>query len=228
MSPHDLATRLEHTILRPQLLPPQVHKAATEAMQRRLAGVVVVPVWLNRVATMLRGSGVRVCATVGFPLGTNKSTIKAIEATSCLKDGADEIWVVPHLPNIIRCDLDAMKFELLEIARAARSTRPQASIHVVIETSMLDAADVTKARESIATACRAVRETGGDGIVAGSGFLASGLRQADAIKLMLESAEGLLVKVNGVDDLESARRFLDAGADRVASERALDMLAEMK
>lgn len=207
----ELASQLEHTILRPELLPPQVHKAATDAMEHRLAGVVVAPVWVNRVATMLRGSGVSVCAAVGFPNGTNKSTVKAIEATSCLKDGADAIWVVPHLPNLIRCDLEATKFELLEIARAARGTRPQAAIHVVLS---------AQTEEMLVTSCQAVRESGGDGVVAGS--------DVAVIELIRRFAEGLYVTANGARDVESACSLIDAGADRVASEHAAEWVAGQK
>ena len=72
-------------------------------MQAGVGGVVVLPVWVGRVATMLReAGGVSTTAAVGFPLGGSKSTVKAIEATSCVKDGAEGLWVVPHLPNLLR------------------------------------------------------------------------------------------------------------------------------
>ena len=51
--------------------------------------------------------GATVTATVGFPHGTNKPTLKAIEATSCIKDAADAVLIVAHLPHLIRGDFDA-------------------------------------------------------------------------------------------------------------------------
>ena len=125
MTAAELAARIAHTILTPEAGSAEVHRVVTEAMQLGCATVCVAPVWVGRVATMLRGQPVPtgVCTVVGFPHGTSKSTVKAIEATSTIKDGADEIDVVAYLPNVLNADVDAMKAELLEINRAARTTR---------------------------------------------------------------------------------------------------------
>jgi len=164
--------RIELAILQPDALPAQVHKVATDAVQGGYAGIVVSPVYVSRVATMIRGSGATVTAAVAFPHGTSKPTLKAIEATSCIKDGADAILVVPHLPHIIRGDFDATRAELLEIVRAARATRRDVQIHVLIE----QIGD----EQLIATACRAIRESGCDGIMTGGEF-ASVRRHAESL-----------------------------------------------
>jgi hypothetical protein len=44
---------------------------------------------------------------VGFPHGTSKATVKAIEATSTIKEGAAEVDVVAFLPNLLNLDLGA-------------------------------------------------------------------------------------------------------------------------
>jgi deoxyribose-phosphate aldolase len=217
--PHELAERLEHTILGPDLLPPDAHRIATEAMHRGLAGVVVAPVWVQRVATMLRGSGVSLCAAVGFPHGTNKSTVKAIEATSCIKDGADEIVVVPHLANLMREDADAAKFELLEIARAARTTRPQVLLHAWIEVSSV------RDPEALELACRIVRESAFDGIVAGRAAAPDEAPPVDVIRVLRARAEGLTMKSAGGVDAGAVERLLEAGADRVWTQRATELLS---
>src|SRR5262245_62138286 len=125
--------RIELAILKPDALPADVHKVATDVVQGGYAGIVVSPIYVSRVVTMLRGTGATVTAAVSYPHGTSKPTLKAIEATSCIKDGADAILVVPHLPHMLRGDFDAARAELLEIARAARATRRDVRIHVLIE-----------------------------------------------------------------------------------------------
>src|SRR5882762_8232608 len=167
MSPTDLARRIDHTILKPESTAPEVHRVVAEAMQYGFAAVCVAPIWIARVATMLRGSGVRTCAVVSFPHGASKPTIKAIEATSAIKDGADEIDVVAHLPHLAKADLDASRAELLEIVRAAR-----------------------------AAACRAVRESGCDFIKTSTGFHPSGGATLDALRLMKKHADSLLIKAS--------------------------------
>src|SRR4051812_315518 len=119
----EFARKIDHTILKPEAAAPEVHRVVADAIQFGFASVCVGPGWVGRVATMLRGSGVLACTVISFPHGTSKSTIKAIEATSSIKDGADEIDVVAHLPHLAKADVDASRAELLEIVRAARSTR---------------------------------------------------------------------------------------------------------
>src|SRR5438477_4328602 len=104
MTPSELAAKIDNTILKSEAGAPQVHRVVAEAMQYNFASVCVAPVWIARVATMLRGSGVRTCGVVSFPHGTAKATIKAIEATSSIKDGADEIDIVAHLPYLAKGD----------------------------------------------------------------------------------------------------------------------------
>src|SRR4051812_2361614 len=159
----DLAAHVEAVVAAPDATSAHVHKSATEAMRFGLPAICVTPVWTNRVATMLRGSGVRVCSMVGFPFGTHKSTIKAIEATSTIKDGADEIEVVAHLPYLLAGDLDAARAELMEIVRAARSTRRDVFVRVIVETALLQqhaGEDAEGAMKLTEVACRAVRESG--------------------------------------------------------------------
>src|SRR5688572_29655037 len=227
MDRHELAGRLEHTILQAQLLPRDVHAQVTAAMQAGVGGVVVLPVWVGRVATMLReAGGVRTMAAVGFPLGGSKSTVKAIEATSCVKDGAEGLWVVPHLPNLLRADLDATKFELLEIVRAARAARRDVQVHVVVEVEMLVAE--TDGQRLMETACRAVRESACDGIVAGSGYtiVATDVSDETIVDAALKSAGDLPVTMNArSDDPKVWESFLGRGAHRVASDHAAEVVS---
>src|SRR5215212_851471 len=119
MSPTELAAKIDHTILKPEALAPEVHKVAAEATEHRFASVCVAGAWVAKVATQLRGSGVLTCTVAAFPHGTSKPIHKAIEATGLIKDGADEVDVVAHLPHLIAADADAARAELLEVTRAA-------------------------------------------------------------------------------------------------------------
>ena len=91
MTPADLARTIDHTILKPEAMPRDVHRVVAEAIEHGFASVCVAPVFVKNVATMLRASdraGQVLTSTVcGFPHGTSKPTIKAIEATSAIKAG---------------------------------------------------------------------------------------------------------------------------------------------
>lgn len=229
MTPSELAARIDHTILKPEATAPEVHRIVAEAIQYGFTSVCVAPVWVGRVATMLRGSGVLTCAVVSFPHGTSKSTVKAIEATSCIKEGADEIDIVAHLPYLAAANVDSARAELLEIVRAARSTRRDVVIKVIVESAYLLSPGSDKAESTIEAACRAVRESGCDFIKTSTGFHPSGGASLEAVRLMKKYGEGLFVKASGgIRDLATAMAMIEAGADRLGMSASVGVLAELK
>ena len=228
MTPTDFAHRIDHTILKPEATAPEVHKVVAEAMEHNFAAVCVAPVCLARVATMLSGSGVRACTVVSFPHGTSKPTVKAIEATSAIKDGADEIDVVAHLPHLASGNYDAARAELIEIVRAARSTRRDVTIKVIVESAYLLSLGADQGEAALATACRAVRESGCDFIKTSTGFHPAGGASPEAVKLMKKYGEGLLIKASGgIRDLATAMAMIEAGADRLGMSASVQVVKEL-
>src|SRR4051794_38068188 len=181
MTAAELARRIDHTILKPEALAPEVHKVVTEAIQHQFASVCVAPAWIAKVATMLKGSGVACCTVVSFPHGTSKATLKAIEASSAVKDGATEVDVVAFLPFLINHDADAAKAELMEVVRACRAVRKDVVVKVIVESAaLMKIGGPEKGEKSIETACRAVRESGCDFIKTSTGFHPAGGASVEA------------------------------------------------
>jgi deoxyribose-phosphate aldolase len=229
ITPTDLAARIDHTILKPEASALDVHRVATEATLYNFAAVCVAPVWVSKVAMLLRGSGVRTCTVVGFPHGTSKSTIKAIEATSSIKDGADEVDIVAHLPHLAVANYDAARAELIEIVRAARSTRRDIVIKVIVEAAYLLSLGSEKGEAAIEVACRAVRESGCDFIKTSTGFHPAGGASLDAVRLMKKYGQGLLIKASGgIRDLPTALAMLEAGADRLGISASVEVVEALK
>ncbi len=156
---------------------------------------------------MLRGSGVAVGTVVGYPLGMNKATIKAIEASSSIKDGATEIEVSPYLPNVLSGDVHALRAELLEISRAARTTNREVVIKVACNAALLKGRDLDAL---LGAAAKAVRESGGD-------CLSLGAADQETVRKVRAIAEGLSIKVNA-QKAENVAGMVQAGADRVGLE----------
>jgi deoxyribose-phosphate aldolase len=234
MTPADLARTIDHTILKPEASAPEVHKIVAEAIEHGFASVCVAPVWVNRVATMLRGSTrsreVLTCTVCAFPHGTSKPTVKAIEATSTIKDGADEVDVVAHLPHLLNHDVDAARAELMEVVRAARAARRDAVIKVIVESAaLLKLGGPDRGEQAISVACRAVRESGCDFIKTSTGFHPAGGASVEAVSLMKKYGEGLLIKAaGGIRDLATARTMLDAGAHRLGMSASVGVIDELR
>jgi deoxyribose-phosphate aldolase len=225
MTPAELAGKLDLTVLRPDVTSADVHRAATAAMHNGLRALVAAPAWTGRLATMLHGSGVRIVSVVGFPFGGSKSTVKAIEATSTIKDGADEIEVVAHLPYLLGFDLDGARAELMEIVRAARSTRRDVTIRAIVELAALMRLPFAHRPRAFEFACRAVRESGCDGIVTATGFYADNdVHPVDLMVGIRPFAEALTIKAAVINDAPTAAAALAAGAERIGAAELTDLL----
>lgn len=216
----NLASRIDHTLLKAEATRPQVHRLVTEALQHGFAAVCVGGVFVADVATALRGSPVKTCAVVGFPLGHSKPTVKAIEAATAVKDGAQEIDFVAHLPNLLKADLQAAKEEFLQVIKAARAVDPQVVVKVIIESALLlsESSDAAPDRgeSRIAIVCQAARESGCDFVKTSTGFHPAGGATVEAVRLMKKHSGGLYVKASGgIRTYEDAARMLEAGADRL-------------
>lgn len=211
----NLASKIDHTLLKPEAGLGQVRTVVAEAIEHGFASVCVNGQFVADVAKALRGTAVHTCAVVGFPLGASKPTIKAIEATAALKDGADEIDFVAHLPHLLKQDFASAKAEFLEIVRAARSANPAAVVKVIIESAvLLQGTDQGEAR--IETACRTARESGCDYVKTSTGFHPAGGASVEAVKLMKKHSSGLYVKAaGGIRSYSDAVKMIDAGADRL-------------
>jgi deoxyribose-phosphate aldolase len=163
---------------------------------------------------------------VGFPLGAGKPTVQAIEATSCCKDGAEEIDFVAHLPLLLDRDVEGAKAQFMEIVKAARAVRKSVIVKVIIESALLMqdvSADEAEAR--IAAACQAAKESGCDFVKTSTGFHAAGGASTEAVSLMRRHGDGLSVKASGgIKTYEDVRAMLDAGADRLGCSAGVKIL----
>lgn len=211
----NLAGKIDHTLLDPEADRRDIHQLVAEATQHRFAAVCVHGVYVADVAKALHETGIHTCAVVGFPMGANKATMKAIEATAAVKDGAREIDFVAHLPYLLRCDLAWAKGEFLEIVKAARSANPGVIVKVIIESALL-LQDPDGAESRIQTACQAARESGCDFVKTSTGFHRAGGASVEAVSLIKKHSGGLGVKAaGGIRTYDHAVKMLNAGADRL-------------
>lgn len=212
-----LAALIDHTILKAEATEADVDRLVQEAVRFGFASVCVNGRFVERVAKELQRTGVATCAVVGFPLGANKPLIKAIEATSACKDGADEIDFVAHLPHLLAADEAAALQDFLPIVQGVRDVKPSAVVKVIIESAVLmKDADAATAERRIAAACAAAQRAGCDFVKTSTGFHPTGGATVDAVQLMKKHARDLEVKASGgIRTREDAQRMVDAGATRL-------------
>jgi len=223
----EIASRIDHSLLKPEATAAEIHRLIAEAIEHHFAAVCIAPAFVAKAAVELRGSGVALCTVISFPHGTSKPTIKAIEGSSAVKDGAEELDVVAHLPNLINNNFDAARLELIEIVRAARAARRETLIKVIIESAALLALGPDGGESAIATACRAIRESGCDFVKTSTGFHPAGGASVEAVRLIKKYAQGLQIKAaGGIRDLKTAKLMLEAGADRLGTSNSVAIVHE--
>ena len=214
---HDLASRIDHTLLKAEATEADVAKIVDEAIEHHFASVCINPVFVRQVAATLDGSDVKTCTVIGFPLGANTARIKATEATEAIERGADEIDIVAHLPYLLAADANAAYSELQQIATAARVARSDVIIKVIVESAALMAnVDDATADARITAACAAIRDAGCDFIKTSTGFHPAGGATTLAVQTMAMHADGIQIKASGgIRTREDAEKMIEAGADRL-------------
>ncbi|MDB5296170.1 MAG: deoC [Phycisphaerales bacterium] len=229
MTPAELAGMIDHTVLKPEATVADVDKVIAEAVEHRFCSVCIAPAYVAHARQKLAGTGVLVCTVCGFPHGTSKPVLKAIEATGLVKDGADEVDVVAHLPFLAAGNVDAARAELTELVRAVRAARRDVVVKVIVESGYLLSLGADRGEQAIAVACQAVRESGCDFIKTSTGFHPTGGATPEAVKLMKKYGDGLKVKAaGGMRDLPSTLAMIAAGADRLGMSASVAVVNELK
>ena len=73
--PGNIASLIDHTLLKPEASEADILKVCAEAAEYRFKSVCVNPIWVKTVKTALKGSGVLTCSVVGFPLGATPTDV---------------------------------------------------------------------------------------------------------------------------------------------------------
>ena len=224
---HNIASLIDHTILKAEATRDDVMRLCDEAIEHGFASVCVNGIFVKEVREKLTGSEVKACAVAGFPLGAMKPMVKAIEATSLVKDGADEVDFVAHLPTLLACDAEGARVEFAELSKAARSVLPGVVIKVIIESAaLMKDADEVLSEKRIAAACEAAQAAGIDFVKTSTGFHPAGGATAQAVKLMKKHAGPMKVKASGgIRTLEDANQMVDAGADRLGCSAGVQIVS---
>ncbi len=213
-----VAHYIDHTLLKPEATRDDILMLCEEGARYGFASVCINPVWVREAACALRGSGVKVCTVIGFPLGANTPDVKAYEARRAVFDGASELDMVLNIGALKSGDFDLALRDIqgvVEVAHEAGSL-----CKVILETALLT--DDEKVR-----ACLIAKEAGADFVKTSTGFSKGGATVAD-IALMRRAVGGQMgVKASGgVRDYKQAQEMIQAGATRIGASVGVKIVQE--
>lgn len=213
-----IGAMIDHTLLKPEATPDQVAQLCYEARKHGFASVCVNPTHVRLCAQLLRGSPVKVCTVVGFPLGATPPEVKAFETQQAIDEGAGEIDMVINIGAIKSKDYEHAVRDVRSVVRAAHAKG--AIVKVIIEAALLTD------EEKIA-ACLISKEAGADFVKTSTGFGPGGATAADVALMRKVVGPGVGVKAaGGIRNLADAQKMVDAGANRIGASAGVKILAE--
>ncbi|TFG78971.1 MAG: deoxyribose-phosphate aldolase [Spirochaetales bacterium] len=206
--PSDLPKFIDHTLLKPEASVEQINALCDEAAKHRFWSVCVNSSWVEQCARKLGGTGVKVCAVVGFPLGAMDSRTKSLEARAAVANGAAEIDMVMNIGALKAKNLKTVREDMLAVRRACRAG---IILKVIIETCLLT-------DEEKVIACQIAKDIGADFVKTSTGFNKSGATAADIVLMRRTVGPKMGVKASGgVKSFEDAVLMIRSGATRLGT-----------
>jgi deoxyribose-phosphate aldolase len=217
--PADVAKLIDHTLLKPEATRSDIEKLCDEARRYGFASVCVNPTYVRQSREALRGTTVKVCCVVGFPLGAQPAEIKALEARRAIREGAQEIDMVINIGALKGKDDALVLKDIRGVVEACKEGR--ALSKVILETALL--ADEEKVR-----GCELSMKAGADYVKTSTGFSTKGATVEDvALMRRTVAPRKLGVKAaGGIRTYADVVKMVQAGATRVGASSSVKIMEE--
>jgi len=200
-----LSKTIDHTLLKADATIAEIEKLCAEAKAYGFCSVCVNSGYVPLAAAQLKGSGVKVCSVVGFPLGAMSTAAKAHEAKVAIAEGAEEIDMVIPIGWLKSGELESVEQDI----RALREATEDKVLKVIFETALIS-------QEEIVILCEICTRVGVDFVKTSTGFSTGGATLEDVALMKASVGEGVAVKASGgIRDYETAIAMIEAGASRL-------------
>lgn len=214
----NLAGMIDHTLLKPEATPEQIDHLCQEALEFGFASVCVNPVYVPQVSSRLKGSSVKTCTVIGFPLGASSSPIKAAEARHAVSQGAEELDMVLSIGAVKSGRWNDVKEDILAVCSVAGSS----IVKVILETCLLT-------DDEIVRACTIAKEAGAHFVKTSTGFSTAGATREHVALMRQTVGPDMGVKASGgIRTYEDAMTMVAAGANRLGASAGPKILSDKR
>lgn len=205
---------IDHTMLKADASRETIIRYCQEARDHKFASVCVNTGFVPLAAEQLKGSQVKTCCVVGFPLGAMLTAAKAFEAAEAVKEGAQEVDMVINISALKDRDDQFVEDDIRAVVQASKG----AVVKVIIETCLLT--DEEKVR-----ACQIAVRAGADFVKTSTGFSTGGATAADVALMRKTVEDKAMVKASGgIRTPEEAKSMIEAGADRIGAGNGIALI----
>lgn len=213
-----IAGLIDHTLLKPEASSNEIRKLCEEAARFGFASVCINPWYVPLAAELLRGTSVKVCTVVGFPLGATLPQVKIHEAEGSIKLGAQEIDMVINIGALRSGESERVASDIRGVVEVCHSA--EAILKVIIETCYLS--DPEKI-----LACQLAQQAGADFVKTSTGLGPSGASEGDVQLMRRTVGPEMGVKAaGGIRTLAHALSMLGAGATRLGTSAGVRIMEE--
>ena len=207
----NLAKYIDYTLLKATATPADIEKLCQEARQYGFFSVCVNSSYVPLAVQLLKGTDVKVCTVVGFPLGAMSTQGKLYETSTALAEGADEIDMVINLGLFLSGQIAKV---LDEIALLKKETADKV-LKVIIETCYLN-------DDQKRLAAQICVDAGADFVKTSTGFGTGGATLADVQLIKEVVGDRAKIKASGgIRNRETALQYIDLGVSRIGASAIL-------
>ena len=209
---------IDHTLLKPEASREDIRKLCQEAARFGFASVCVNPWNVAQAAGLVRGTPVKVCTVIGFPLGATLPRVKIFEAEEAIKLGAQEVDMVLNVGALKSGQDDQVEADIRGVVEAAH--RGGAICKVIFETSLLTIEE--KVRAAVAS-----KKAGADFVKTSTGFSTGGATAEDVALMRAVVGTQIGVKASGgVRTLDDLKKMVCAGATRIGASASVKIMEQ--
>jgi len=205
---------IDHTALKADTTKEMITKLCEEAKEYNFASVCVNPTWVSYCADYLKGSDVKVCTVIGFPLGANTPEVKAFEAKNAIEHGADEVDMVINIGALKDGHTELVYEDIRAVVEASRDHCTK----VIIETCLLT-------DEEKVTVCELAKKAGAAFVKTSTGFSTGGATPEDVALMKKTVGDVCEVKASGgVRNYQDMISVIRAGATRIGTSAGVQLM----
>jgi deoxyribose-phosphate aldolase len=210
----NIASYIEHTLLKPTATHDQIEKLCAEAIRYNFAAVCVHQYYVPLCKRLIKSTVTSICTVVSFPFGAVPTTIKVFESEQALKSGADEIDMVMNQAAFKNKGFDIVSNDI----KAVKQVVNEKILKVIIETCYLS-------KNEIIDACRLVADAGADFVKTSTGYGTAGASVDDVRLIKQTVGDKIRIKAaGGIKTKSFAIELISAGAARIGTSSALAII----
>jgi deoxyribose-phosphate aldolase len=212
----NLSSKIDHTLLKPDATPDEIKELCEEANKYGFASVCINPGYVALCSSLLKGTEVRICTVIGFPLGSTTTEVKRFETEQAIKNGATEIDMVLNVGRLKQGDHSYVENDVMQVVQVAKEN--DALCKVIIETALLIDEEKVKA-------CLICKKAEADFVKTSTGFSKGGATVGDVALMKYVVGSKIGVKASGgIRSKEDAEAMIASGADRIGASASVKIV----